>query len=210
MRANAAGIHFRVVNEPTGQNTMARAGETTYRVGWNQPFEQLETLGYTFVSGEDLEAERDSLKEVVLTKRLAAALKRLNPWLSEDNVQKAVRAVTHVPSTSLIEASEKLYTILTYGISLEQDRGEGKKGQTVRFLDFERPEKNEFLVTRQYRVKGAKRGENHPDPTHSPMLGLLLAEKLKQAGVEHVLVYVDQPNSRLPSANAFLIEYLKK
>jgi len=59
-------------------------------------------------------------------------------------------------------------------------------------------------------VKGAKRGENHPDPTHSPMLGLLLAERLKQAGVEHVLVYVDQPNSKLPNANAFLIEYLKK
>lgn len=59
-------------------------------------------------------------------------------------------------------------------------------------------------------VKGAKRGEEHPDPTHSPMLGLLLAERLKQAGVEHVLVYVDQPNPKLPNANAFLIEYLKK
>jgi acetyl esterase/lipase len=59
-------------------------------------------------------------------------------------------------------------------------------------------------------VKGAKRGESHEDPTHSPMLGLLLAERLKQVGVEHVLVYVDQPNAKLPNANAFLIEYLKK
>jgi hypothetical protein len=42
------------------------------------------------------------------------------------------------------------------------------------------------------------------------MLGLLLAEKLEQAGVEHILVYVDQPNPKLPNANAFLIEYLKK
>jgi hypothetical protein len=59
-------------------------------------------------------------------------------------------------------------------------------------------------------VEGAKRGENHPDPTHSPMLGLLLVERLKQAGVDHVLVYTDQPNRKLPNANAFLIEYLKK
>jgi hypothetical protein len=59
-------------------------------------------------------------------------------------------------------------------------------------------------------VKGAKRGESHPDPTHSPMLGLLLAEKLKQVGVVHVMVSVDQPNDKLPNANAFLIEYLKK
>lgn len=59
-------------------------------------------------------------------------------------------------------------------------------------------------------VKGANRGESHPDPTHSPMLGLLLAERLTQVGVDHVLVYVDLPNSKLPNANAFLIEYLKK
>lgn len=59
-------------------------------------------------------------------------------------------------------------------------------------------------------VKGAKRGENHPDPTHSPMLGLLLVERLKQAGVDHLMVYVDQPSARLPNANAFLIEYLRK
>jgi type I restriction enzyme R subunit len=132
--------------------------------GWNEEnlsenpaVQQLEALGYTFVPAEDLEAERESLKEVVLTKRLAVALERLNPWLSEDNIQKAVRAVTHVAATSLIEASEKLYTTLTYGISLEQDRGDGKKGHTVRFLDFDNPTKNEFIVTRQYKVKGAKK-----------------------------------------------------
>ena len=30
-------------------------------------------------------------------------------------------------------------------------------------------------------VKGAKLGESQPDPTHSPMLGMMLAEKLKNA-----------------------------
>lgn len=59
-------------------------------------------------------------------------------------------------------------------------------------------------------VKGAKKGESHPNPTHSPMLGVMLAEKLKQVGIEHVLVWADQPNPRLPSAAAFLIEYLKR
>lgn len=122
--------------------------------GWNEEnlsespaVRQLAALGYSFVAAETLEAERESLKDVVLTKRLAKAVKRLNPWISEDNVAKAVRAVTHVAATSLIEASEKLYTILTYGTSLEQDRGDGKKGQTVRFLDFDKPERNEFLVS---------------------------------------------------------------
>lgn len=132
--------------------------------GWNEAnlselpaVEQLRQLGYTFVPPGALEAERDSFREVVLAKRLSAALKKLNPWLSEDNVHKAIRAVTNVPATSLIEASEKLHTILTRGIALEQDRGDGKKSHTVRFFEFEKPERNEFIVTQQFKVQGAKK-----------------------------------------------------
>ncbi len=132
--------------------------------GWNEEnlseapaVENLRRLGYTYVPSEALDAERDSFKEVVLVKRLAAALKRLNPWLSDDNIQRAIRAVTSVQAASLIEVSEKLHTALTYGISLEQDLGDGKKGQTVRFFDFESPTRNEFVVTRQFRVQGSKK-----------------------------------------------------
>jgi type I restriction enzyme R subunit len=123
----------------------------------NPAVEQLAALGYTVVSPDALETERESLKDVILSTRLGRALKRLNPWLSDDNVQKAVRAVTHVAATSLIEASEKLYTVITYGISLEQDRGDGKKGHLVRFLDFDKPRNNDLVVTQQFRVKGAKK-----------------------------------------------------
>ena len=118
---------------------------------------QLVALGYTFIAAETLEAERESLKEVVLTERLAKALRKLNPWLSDDNVHKAVRAVTGVQATSLIEASQEVYTTLTLGKSFEQDRGEGKKSYDVRYIDFETPANNELIVTRQYRVKGGKK-----------------------------------------------------
>ena len=60
--------------------------------------------------------------------------------------------MTQVPAASLAEANETLYTSLTYGIALEQDRGKGRKSYTVRFLDFDRPERNEWIVTRQYKV----------------------------------------------------------
>ena len=117
----------------------------------------LRSLGYKYATPEDLEGERASLKEAVLTRRLAHALKRLNPWLSEANVTQAVRAVTQVPAASLAEANEKLYTSLTYGIALEQDRGGGRKSHTVRFLDFDDPGGNDWIVTRQYKVLGAKK-----------------------------------------------------
>ena len=123
----------------------------------NPAVELLESLDYTYLPPEALEGERKSFKEIILTARLAKALKRLNPWLSETNVAKAVKTVTQVAAASLAEANEKVYTSLTYGIALEQDRGDGRKSHTVRFFDFDRPDRNEWIVTRQYKVLGSKK-----------------------------------------------------
>jgi len=120
--------------------------------------ELLQAFGYTFVYSEELEAERESLKETILVSRLEKKLKEINPWLSEENLKKAVRTITNVPAVSLMDANEKIYTSLSHSISLEQDigDGQGKKGHDVYFIDFEHPEKNELVVTRQFKVSGPK------------------------------------------------------
>ena len=137
---------------------------TPQTTGWNElrlaedpAVELLQSLGYTYVPPEDLDRERASFKEPILTGRLTQALKRLNPWLSGPNLTNAARAVTQVPAASLAEANQALYTSLTYGIALEQDRGDGRKSHTVRFLDFDNADRNEWIVTRQYRVLGSKK-----------------------------------------------------
>lgn len=118
--------------------------------------ELLQTMGYTFVPPEQLESERESFKEIILVARLEKKLKELNPWLSDENLKKAVRAITNVPSASLMEANEKVYTSIVHTLSLEQDTGAGRKSFDVHYIDFEHPEKNEFIVTRQFKVAGSK------------------------------------------------------
>jgi hypothetical protein len=59
-------------------------------------------------------------------------------------------------------------------------------------------------------VAGAKPGESHPDPTHSPVLGMKLAERLKEIGVDVVLSHTGNPHPHYKSAQAYLIERLKK
>ena len=59
-------------------------------------------------------------------------------------------------------------------------------------------------------TKGAKPGEIHPDPTHSPVMGMKLAERLKEVGVDVVLVYNGSPNPPYPNAAAYLIDRLRK
>ena len=131
---------------------------------WNEATESelpavelLEYLGYTHVPAETLESERTTLRDAILTTRLAAALTRLNPWLTPENTTKIIRQLTNVQAVNLPEANQLLYTHLTYGLSIEQDRGDGRKGHTVRFFDFEDADNNDFVVCPQYKVKGAKK-----------------------------------------------------
>ena len=58
--------------------------------------------------------------------------------------------------------------------------------------------------------KPAVKGENQEDPTHSALLGMILMEKLKEAGVEGLLVYPDAPNDKYKNSQAWLIERLKR
>ena len=119
--------------------------------------EFLQSIGYTFIPSDELDKKRASRKEVVLVKRLEKAIKKLNPWISDENLKKAAREITNVQAVSLMDANEKIHTALVHTISLEQDLGQGKKGQSVHFIDFEHPENNEFIVTRQFRVQGTKK-----------------------------------------------------
>ena len=58
--------------------------------------------------------------------------------------------------------------------------------------------------------KDAKVGGIHGDPTHSPVMGMKLAEKLKSLGVDVVLSYTGHPDSKYANAQAYLIDRLKK
>ena len=120
--------------------------------------EQLQSLGWSYVEGAQLSSdesgERSSLKEVVLEKRLTTSLKRINPWINDENLRKVVRELTKTLYPNLVEANQGIWTQINQCISVMQDLGKGNKGQTVHIIDFENPEKNEFLCTNQFKVSG--------------------------------------------------------
>ena len=120
--------------------------------------EQLQLLGWDYVKGEDLSSdtssERSSFKEVVLELRLSNNIKRINPWISEQNLHKVVKDLTKTQYTNLIEANQSIWVTLNECVSVMQDLGKGNKGQTVHIIDFENPENNEFLCTNQFKVSG--------------------------------------------------------
>lgn len=129
----------------------------------NRLIQQLQEMGYAYMHGPSLDTERKSGLEVVLTERLSSAILRLNPWISENNLNKTVRSITHIEAVSLMEANEKFHDMLVNYTSVQQDLGKGKKGQTVKLIDFDNPDNNEFLVVDQYSVKGREEKGIRPD-----------------------------------------------
>ncbi len=126
--------------------------------------EQLTHLGWSHVPGADLApvlpvdgapvGERGYYRDVVLSKRLEAAVVRLNPWISDENLRKVLREFTHPNHAGLMEYNQSIYDLLVNYLSVEQDLGAGRKGQTVKVIDFDNPENNEFLCTNQFKVEG--------------------------------------------------------
>lgn len=121
--------------------------------------DQLVSLGYQWLDGAEFvpdapACERQSLRDVVLEPRLRTAIRRLNPWISDDILAKVVRDLTVIQAASLIEANRFFHESLVRYRSYEQDVGKGRKGQTVKIIDFDNIENNEFLVVNQFRVQG--------------------------------------------------------
>jgi type I restriction enzyme, R subunit len=120
--------------------------------------EQLQSLGWTYLEGSKLSPdesdERSSYKDVVLEHRLEKAIQRINPWITEDNLRRVISEFTRAQFPNLIEANQSVWNTLTQYTSVMQDVGKGNRGQTVKFIDFENLENNEFLCTNQFKVSG--------------------------------------------------------
>ena len=120
--------------------------------------DQLKSLGWVYEDGRslvpELSDERSSLKEPILEKRLTESLKRINSWISDENLQKVLRELTKSQFTGLLEANQFFWEQLTQYISVQQDLGLGNRGQTVKIIDFENIENNEFLCVNQFKVSG--------------------------------------------------------
>ncbi|NLY27541.1 MAG: type I restriction endonuclease subunit R, partial [Alcaligenaceae bacterium] len=124
----------------------------------------LQRLGWQYLPGALLApaadtnptqaAERSYFRDVVLVKRLEQAIKRLNPWISDENLRKVVRDITHPVHAGLMEYNHALWQMLVNYVSVEQDLGKGRKGQTVKIIDFDTPGNNDFLCTNQFKIEG--------------------------------------------------------
>jgi type I restriction enzyme R subunit len=129
------------------------------------PFcQQLAGMGWQHYTG-DIDVpeltERQSFRETVLADRLRAALPAVNVddetgevWLTNDQAERAVYQLQQLAGARLMEANQEATSMLLRGIPAEPTEAQERAGRTptVKFIDFEHPERNDYLVINQFRV----------------------------------------------------------
>ena len=107
---------------------------------------------------------KSEMYEVVLEDKLTTALKKINPWLSVNNLQKVVRKVLATSSvgSSLMEINSEIHKLITRADALSLKPTPEEKPRAVKFIDYDNIENNEFLVVNQMKFKGA-RANSIPD-----------------------------------------------
>jgi len=119
--------------------------------------EELESLGYTYISGVDLapdspSAERSSYGDVLLVDRLRTALKELNPDIPTDAIESAIRRISRIATSNLLADNEEFHRLLIEGVPVEYRKGSDLVNDNVFIVNFNEYEKNEFLVINQYTI----------------------------------------------------------
>jgi type I restriction enzyme R subunit len=118
---------------------------------------QLKLIGWQHLKGDiDVEylTERNSFREVLLLERLKKALLKINRAadLSEVEIDRAIRELQVAEGKGLLERNELITTRLVRGVMVQPSDVRNQRQKPVKFIDFEHPEQNDFLVINQFRV----------------------------------------------------------
>jgi type I restriction enzyme, R subunit len=116
----------------------------------------LQGLGYTYQLGTvispDGEQPERQYNEVVLVTRLRDAIDKINPSLSQDAKEDALKKVLRTESPNALINNETFHRYLTDGVDVEMRTESGIRGEKIYIVDFENPENNEFLAVNQFTV----------------------------------------------------------
>ncbi|MCY4210392.1 MAG: type I restriction endonuclease, partial [Gammaproteobacteria bacterium] len=115
--------------------------------------ELLESQGWFYLSPAALEAERQNSSEVVLPRRLKAAVNKINPATSSEIKDQALARVLALIGQNPVTSNELFHEMLREGITEEWQKGGEAIGVKVRLIDFDTPLNNDFVVCNQFTVK---------------------------------------------------------
>jgi type I restriction enzyme R subunit len=157
-------------------------------LGWLQKLYYAVKNGPDIAPGE-LYSERLDYATVILEDRLRQGLVRLNPDLPTEAVEDAFRKVIRPEGLSLDERNCAMHRWLVNGVTVEYRRADGSiAGAQARVVDFDNPDKNDWLAVNQFTVSENKHNRRPDIVLFVNGLPLVVIE-LKNAADENATIW---------------------
>ena len=108
------------------------------------------------VLGENGTLGRKDYHEIVLWRYLDKALKKLNPWINDAQVNEAHQTISsYLSSASLLQINEEKYFMIRDGIPVTVKKPNGKTEEKKAIvIDFNDPDNNHFLAVKELKIHG--------------------------------------------------------
>jgi type I restriction enzyme R subunit len=100
---------------------------------------------------------RETRSEVIITTHLRPALRRLNPEVSEESINRTIEELSRDRSRmSPVAANRENYILMKNGFraTVPDPKGRGEIVEVVRIVDWDNPKNNDFLICSQFWVTG--------------------------------------------------------
>ena len=118
----------------------------------------LEALGYSILHGPHISPDGDAPERAaydvtILTNRFETAFHKINPHLSSDDSDYALRKLQQTDFPSLVEENRRLHQLMVDGVDVDITRDDGSAGtDKARLIDFEDPSNNDWVAINQFTV----------------------------------------------------------
>jgi len=124
-----------------------------------KPFlDQLSALGWTIVDqgcgmipSNPSASLRDNFREWLLPQVFRDAVRGINPWLTDRQLEDLHSQILRQPNRTLLESNEEIQKLI-FKAQVDVNEETGEADPVVKLIDFEQPEKNTFHAINQFRI----------------------------------------------------------
>src|SRR5690625_1729624 len=122
--------------------------------------------------------QREDYNSVLLEYYLKEAIQRINPELPASAIDEALHKLKSIDHPIQVLQNKQFHSYLIDGIPIEVNRDGERDIETVRFIDFNSVDKNQFLVVRQFTIEGSR------EPRRPDLLNFINGMPLGVLGVK--------------------------
>jgi type I restriction enzyme R subunit len=160
-------------------------------------------LGWLVLHGPDIApnepaAERSSYRDVLLEGRLRSAISWLNPELPSEAVDQVVATVRRPESADVLAENWRVHRLLTQGVPVEiRDEGGELRHELAWLVDFDQPERNDFVVVNQMSVEQDDKTRRPRAPAFSRFVPLVQSPHMTHEREATLVGQVKEPERRV-------------